>query len=388
MSLTRQQQLDQLLEAAIASIDIPDHLHELAVGRYEQLGRWLSHRAWRRGLAVDMYPQGSFRLGTVVRPVSGDDQYDIDMVYLRDAERDSITQAELKADLGEDLRAYVQGQPDGHPGLNEGKRCWTLIYSDQPFHMDVLPAIPDAEEGGNAILLPDKELKLWQHSNPIDYSNWFRARMAIEFAQLRKALAVDTKAASVDDVPDWKVKTKLQRAIQALKRHRDMFFINRLDDRPASIIITTLAAQSYNGSESLYDALVKITAKMPRLVKRHNGIWWVPNPVQPNENFADRWRTHPNQAHGFFEWIRRAESDFRAIGAAYGWDRALEKLVYCLGDGVKEPVGAAVGYAIGRAGQAGQLGIAGPIGHVTTRPRQPGHPHTFHGDHRASRYVR
>ena len=201
----------------------------------------------------------------------------------------------------------------------------------------------------------------------------------------RKALALDTKAASVDDVPEWKVKTKLQRAIQALKRHRDIFFMNRPGDRPASIIITTLAAQSYNGTESLYDALVKITATMPGFVKRHNGIWWVPNPDQPNENFADRWRTHPNQAHGFFEWIRRAESDFRAIGAAYGWDRTLEKLGYCLGDGVKEPAGAAVGYSIGRAGQAGQLGIAGPIGHVTTKPRQSGHPHTFHGHNRESR---
>ena len=279
MISSREQQLELLLEAAITSIDIPDRLHKLAVYRYDQLGRWLSRRAERRGLNVDVFHQGSFRLGTIVRPVSGGDQYDIDMVYRRDTDMDSITQAKLKTDLGDDLRAYVRSAPDGRPSLKEGKRCWTLIYSDQPFHMDVLPAIPDANEGGNAILLPDKELKRWQHSNPIDYADWFRVRMATELDQLRKALAV-AKGASVDDVPDWKVKTKLQRAIQALKRHRDLFFIYRPDDRPASIIITTLAAQSYSSGKTLQEVLVKITKAMPDLIKRHNGIWWVPNPVQ------------------------------------------------------------------------------------------------------------
>ena len=52
--------------------------------------------------------------------------------------------------------------------------------------MDVLPSIPDPEGSANTILLTDRELEQWLHSNPIDYANWFRRRMAEELAELRK----------------------------------------------------------------------------------------------------------------------------------------------------------------------------------------------------------
>jgi hypothetical protein len=36
-----------------------------------------------------------------------------------------------------------------------------------------------------------------------------------------------------------------------LKRHRDYSFTNRKEERPISVIITTLAAHSYNGEETI-----------------------------------------------------------------------------------------------------------------------------------------
>ena len=118
--------------------------------------------------------------------------------------------------------------------------------------MDVLPALPDVEAQPNGILLTDRELVRWQPSNPVDFADWFYAQMAREYREAREVLA---KQMDVEDVPAWYVKTTLQRTVQALKRHRDLYFADAPEDRPASIIITTLAARAYPGAGSLYEVL-------------------------------------------------------------------------------------------------------------------------------------
>ena len=56
--------------------------------------------------------------------------------------------------------------------------------------------------------------------------------------------------------------------------------------KPTSIIITTLA-RAYNGEPDLYSALNSILSQMGELVNTKNPR--VPNPVDPGEDFADRW---------------------------------------------------------------------------------------------------
>ena len=339
----RERQLDELLEAAIKSFDIPDDRYELAVRRYEDVGWWLSDAADQRGTGGAVYVQGSFRLGTVTRPIGSRDEYDIDLVDRRDQSKTSITKAVLKATVGVDLAAYVATGPEGHPTRDEGKRCWTLEYPSDRFHIDVLPAIPDPDGRQHSILVTDRDLRAWQHSNPIGYADWFRARMATEFIQMRKAAALSMKAASVEEVPEWRVKTTLQRTVQALKRHRDLYFKDRVDLRPASIIVTTLAAMSYVGGRTLRDVLVKAVEDMPRLVEKRDGHWWVPNPVQPEENFADRWRDHPELSDAFFKWAKQARTDFAALTAEAGVDRVLKTIARSLGSDSAKAAGAELG---------------------------------------------
>ena len=375
----RERQLDQLLDVAIASFDIPDMMYELAVSRYEDVGRWLSGRAEQRGTTGDVYPQGSFRLGTVVRPIGPKDQYDIDMVYRRDVSKNSISQAKLKEDAGDDLREYVLNSPEGLPALKEGKRCWTLVYPSDPFHMDVLPAVPDLNGHQNSILLTDRSLRDWQHSNPIGYSQWFRGRMADEFIRLRREAAINMAAMDVEDVPEWKVKTTLQRTVQALKRHRDVYFQQRLDHRPTSIIITTLAAKSYEGSGTLYDVITRVTQDMPRHIEKLDGAYWVANPVQPEENFADRWGGDPTLATSFFEWVEQAHTDFRSLAAKPGVDSSLELIGKGLGEGAAKAAGGAFGERFAAASRIGQLGLGSATGLLTTSSSRPAPRHTFHG---------
>ena len=47
-----------------------------------------------------------------------------------------------------------------------------------------------------------------------------------------------------------------------------------------------------------------------RLIEVRNGVFWVPNPVNDKENFADKWAEHPERRHKFTAWLAQAEKDF------------------------------------------------------------------------------
>jgi hypothetical protein len=184
--------------------------------------------------------------------------------------------------------------------------------------MDVLPAIPDDEgraswdsHARTRILITDRELHEWQRSNPMGYAKWFKARMAAQFQVKRAALASEAKAAA-EGVPEYKVKTPLQRAIQILKRHRDFHFQDD-EDRPISIIITTLGAKAYNNQANLVDALLTLVRNMPKHIefRKQNGkpVSWVPNPVNAEENFADKWEGKPQREVKFRAWLKKVDDD-------------------------------------------------------------------------------
>jgi len=324
----QQQDLGRVLLALAEELDISPAQYEEAVRRYEAVGDWLA--AEDSTLAVydpEVCPQGSFRLGTVTKPVDAQDEYDIDLVCQLAIAKDDITKEELKRMVGDRLKehgVYSRMLDD------EKRRCWTLSYEDRKFHIDILPAIP--EEGGppNSILITDKKLRNWLHSNPKNFAEWFRSRMAAMFDRRRRCIA-EALRASVEDVPEWQVKTPLQRAVQLLKRHRDIRFNGDKDDKPASIIITTLAAHAYDDEEDLLHLFLDLPRRMRDHVKRINGFYSIPNPADPREDFADRWREHPQRAKKFFAWLETMENDLKSALAQPSPKKLLKRLTDAFG---------------------------------------------------------
>ena len=306
-------QLTKSLEDAARLLDIPDDIADEAIARYEAVAAWLGdEESPLFAYAPELYPQGSFRLGTPIRPLLANDEFDIDLVCRLNIKKESTTQKDLKALVGDRLKASDELKAL----LKERRRCWQLVYGKR-FHLDVLPAIPDADWPGTSILLTDKELVRWQFSNPIGYANWFYQRMGPQVAQLREALA-KAASASVEEIPEWRVRTPLQRAVQLLKRHRDLRFSAEPDNRPASIIITTLAARAYRQQPQTYEALLQIVKDMPRFIENRNGKWWVENPVHPGENFADKWNETPKKKDTFTDWLKVVEADLVAMAERDG----------------------------------------------------------------------
>lgn len=297
-------EVSEILESLAQDIDLPARVYEEAVRCYGAVADWLG----ADGSAIlehspIVYPQGSFRLGTAIRPLRETDEVDVDLVCRLALQKTQTTQDKLKGRVGDRLKAH----PDFAEILEERRRCWTLNYPGQ-FHLDVLPAILSDEGDDNCILLTDLDLVRWQHSNPIGYADWFYGSMVVRLTEAKQALA---KAAGIEieDVPEWSVRTPLQRAVQLLKRHRDLYFGCENDDRPVSIIITTLAAKAYAQEGDLQEALSGIAKRIPSHIQRRGDQWWVENPANPRENFADKWNEKPAKHEAFMRWLDKAQTD-------------------------------------------------------------------------------
>ena len=131
-------QLDQFFVKLAEALDISETNFQEARARYEAVGDWLKREGSELAPHVpDIYPQGSFRLGTVTKPINDADEYDIDLVCeLTNLTKLEITQKQLKQMVGNRLKineTYRQML-----NKEEGRRCWTLNYADGArFHMDI-----------------------------------------------------------------------------------------------------------------------------------------------------------------------------------------------------------------------------------------------------------
>jgi hypothetical protein len=325
-----------LLTYVAEVVDLPREMYRVIDVQHRNVGQFLAERSGGDGW--DVYPQGSVRLGTVVRPLVEGESFDLDMVCRRNIAKTSTTQQVLKDEVGDALSDYIEanrGQPDAPNALEPKRRCWELGY-EADFHLDVLPSVPDLDVRSNtAILLTDKELRQWLPSDPIAYANWFRGEMATEFAQLRSARALKLSK-SIEQVPEWEIKTTLQQLVQVLKAHRDLHFANDPDDRPPSILVTTLAALTYDGGRDLFEAILHVVAHMGEYIERSAAGPRVTSPVS-DENFADKWADYPQRERKFRAWMSKVAQDLEEaadmtpirsaatrLGEGFGMDRIIK----------------------------------------------------------------
>ena len=278
----------------------------------------------------------------MVRP-EGSDEYDLDAVCLRTISKEQTTQQQLKNEVGAVLARYVQsrfGEPTAPTDMEERKRCWTLFYR-VAFHLDVLPSIPNPEGGPTGILLTDRKERNWQYSDPIAYGHWFKTRMAQELLAKRVALS-EAERTPPAEIPAYCLKTTLQQVVQILKIHRNRYFAEDLESRPPSVLISTLAAHVYQGERDLRDAVIDTAQRMPDHIEYDGHDWVVPNPVEPRENFADKWTDRPELATAFYGWLEALQDDLNAAQETRGLDRVVARLAESFGE---KPVQKAAGRA-------------------------------------------
>lgn len=281
----KEQELGNLLDRIADELNITPTMMEKAIQSYQAVGEWIGD-----GLDYEVVikPQGSMNLGTVIRPIDDSDDYDMDLVcLLKDGYK--LPSEQLKIIVGDRLKENRTYQKMLE---KEGKRCWTMQYDE--FHMDILPCsskdkvyLPDVSTAIRLTHKLDNGLYIDKYSDPEAYHDWFVNRMTGRNL-VDKSFVYAERDTEIDKVPTYKRRTTLQKAIQLLKRHRDIMFAGCGDNAPISIIITTLAAWAYNGESNVFDVLRNILSKMPEHIKQQDGMYYILNPVMEEENFADK----------------------------------------------------------------------------------------------------
>ncbi|MFC1684046.1 nucleotidyltransferase [Pseudomonadota bacterium] len=333
-------QKNLLLEKMVELLELPNSAYEKAKDRYVDIGEYLGReKSACHDNDPHIFPQGSFRLGTAIRPLDESEEYDLDLACNLSCgiSHGTHSQADVKQLIGGEVKSYREARNIKAP-VKDKHRCWRLEYEDHmSFHIDIVPCIPaDASRqislresmlasGQDRVLSEDVSHHAvsitddrhpeyrqispnWNISNPEGYAQWFESRMHVESG-------IFLREAQIDDLPLYRRKTPLQRSIQLLKRHRDQMFKDDQDVKPISVIITTIAARSYSGQTSLEIALQEILNELKRFADSGSTI--VLNPVNPEENFADRW-TMPQYEHlrlreNFAAWATQVHIDFATL---------------------------------------------------------------------------
>lgn len=305
--------LNVLYRKIATNIDISDEMFDAAEKEYTDLGKWLDDET--PDFKISIFPQGSFGLGTVIKPISNEDDYDLDIVC-QFAKSYGLSAKQLKVDVVKPLLVrYKRSSKD----IVNKRRCWHVDYDDIPqFHMDIIPSFLASSEKFIYITDHNEEADTYEYigSNPSGYIKWFFDRCAKQREQLYQNYVKEHRLvvmqADIEKVKRRKIKTPLQRVVQLLKRHRDiMFAADDSGNKPVSIIITTMAATLYQEEDNIIDAMTNILAAAPKWIRDNmkDGKYFIENPSYEGENFADKWNTHPERAVVFFKWLKQAADD-------------------------------------------------------------------------------
>lgn len=298
-------QMDDLLDKMAASIQLDTTRRERMETSYNGVKDWIEKdEGFFKGVFFHIYPQGSVRIGTAIKPLSSD-EFDLDIVIHLVSNRENITPDQLYKEL--QRRLLANGTYEKMLELKN--RCVRLNYAGD-FHMDILPGIQENRYDENKIVIPDKELGQWVSSNPKGYSEWFINKAnSIKQSILEKALMAEKLP-----IDDYKDKKPLQRAVQLIKRYRDEYFKDK-EYATSSIILTTIAGHSYNGEDSIFDTIDGIIFRIQTQITQvpASGRIKVLNPVNPDEDFTDKWDGEPSYYSAFIAFTKHLYKEWQIL---------------------------------------------------------------------------
>lgn len=317
---TKRGSWEYFLLRAARDISLSEAQYTKISERYSQLQRILSASANPLLAEAHIFVQGSIRLKTTIKPVSGAPE-DLDTI---DADAIIWLPHAQGAAANEILEAIEERFKDGarvQEDIKQLRRGIRIVYADENpgFHIDVTPARAtngNAEEHGEGKLEVPDRVTGWKASSPIPYSNWLQfasvQEIALEsliVAKSRQTFDAATQA-PLPDYQDYVDQDPLRATIKLLKRHRDEWAIrtNNEANRPISAVITTLATHAYLevANESKFkplrplDAILEIVRRMPQHIRYKGSDCLVCNPADNGENFAEKWN-RPREGLGYRE---------------------------------------------------------------------------------------
>ena len=131
--------LDQLLDEICLTLALTATQYDVAKERYQAIGTWLSQSSSALYcFRPEVYPQGSLRLQTPVKPIARL-EYDLDLICLLHL-HPGFYQEPMSVYAMVEERLKANGLY--HNKIERYKRCLRINYANE-FHLDITPACPD-----------------------------------------------------------------------------------------------------------------------------------------------------------------------------------------------------------------------------------------------------
>lgn len=340
----------------ISQLDISVTLYKNADEKYHAIAKFLEDC----GIHADIYPQGSFAFGTVLRPNSKDSDanYDLDFICQLPSSKEDISPSDLQRKIEDALSnsgRYGEGKLTVYP------ECFTIEYADingVGFTIDIVPAADESLENKLKLASLSSRPDLipttiaiprhngvrnysWMTNNPKGFKKWFdeinEPFLENSREEIRKHIFEENRTcySSIEEIPSYMERSSIQRVIQILKYHRNMYYKdlpNGDDLKPISAIINTLVAdiaKTASPTLGVFELLDYVLSELiiyanhqnmqhevfeksygSRVAITHRDRKWeIQNPANPEDNLADKWNQNPEIPKLFFMWIKACTGD-------------------------------------------------------------------------------
>ena len=277
-------QLNDILNRIGAKVQLNKSRRDRAESSYRYICNWIQDDPEYFGnYDLEFYSQGSYKIGTTVKPLSGD-EFDLDFVLQIKSDWYNENPISILNNLEKRLKCHDVYKPK----VERKTRCIRINYENE-FHIDILPGIPENKNLLDTKLkVPDREKKGWTDGNPKGFASWFESK-----ANNYNRILLEKRYASIEPLPDeipYELIDPLKRIVQLMKRYRDIYYVDKVEDAPRSIIITTLAAINYDGELSEYDGILNILYKIKKqIISYGNKPIEIYNPTNEKEKLSEKW---------------------------------------------------------------------------------------------------
>ena len=258
----------------------------------------MNDKEFFKDVKFEIYPQGSVLIGTTVKPLKGD-EYDLDIVIHLEIDWNNPSLNPLK--VYDELKKVLTSSNIYKDKVDPKNRVIRINYSGD-FHMDIMPGVQETIGEKKKIRIPDTEKKQWKSSNPKGFAEWFESKCIIMERSLLEGLY--SKAEPLPDQERYEAIPPLKRAVQLIKRYRDIYFQDDDEFKVSSIIITTLAGHLYRGDNSIVDSIKNIANDIHlKFSQFQDNYFEIQNPTNNDEKFTDKWKDDARYYKNFKKFI-------------------------------------------------------------------------------------
>ena len=239
-----------------------------------------------------MERQGSYALGTLIKPVDDNDEYDADIQIVMNPNRNWEPKDYVQA-----ISRTLADNKTYADKLRLKTRCVTVDYAGD-FHLDVVPRVTI---NGKHYVCNRRDNK-FEETDGNGYRDWFNEKNRITGGNLKRVV----------------------RLLKYLRDHKNSFTAK-------SILLTTLAGNTIKSSHegtmavsTVADTLETVLSRMDDHLQQHANMPEIKNPVLPAENFNRHWdqrrySNFRNRVQSYAQTARQAKVEPSAEKAIKLW---------------------------------------------------------------------